>query len=132
VGPARINQMKSTVEFESPSKELSPKRIAIIGDIQRTLTVERIIGREQNDDEREKILEDLISSNPDLILMLGDFVATCHDKSGWEYFDKITAKIKEKNIPTLGILGNHEYLGKAYFMDKNMPRLVGYFRLKKA
>ena len=39
--------------------------------------------------------------------------------------------VVRKIIDEIVLVGNHEYLGKAYFMDKNMPRLVGYFRLKK-
>lgn len=40
--------------------------------------------------------------------------------------------VVRKIIDELVLVGDHEYLGKCYFVNNNMPRLVAYFRLKKA
>lgn len=39
--------------------------------------------------------------------------------------------IVRKVIDELVLVGEHEYLGKAYLVGKNGPRLMAYFRLKK-
>ncbi len=39
--------------------------------------------------------------------------------------------VVRKIIDELVLVGDHEYLGKAYMTNKNIPRLFAYFRLKK-
>lgn len=39
--------------------------------------------------------------------------------------------IVRKIVDELVLVGPHEYLGKAYLMNNNLPRLIAYFRLKK-
>lgn len=36
-----------------------------------------------------------------------------------------------KIVDELVLVGQHEYLGKVYVVNKNVPRLMGYFRLKR-
>ncbi len=90
---------------------VAPKRIAVVGDTQRTgLLEQRFLGRRQNDAEREAVLAAIAAQRPDMLLIVGDQVVSGDDED-WAYFDRIMAPIREAAIPTLGMLGNHDYDG---------------------
>lgn len=92
------------------SKDLKPKSIAIVGDVQRTSLAElSFMGRGQYDEEREAILNAIADDKPDLLLMLGDQVVTGDDESQWAYFDQCMSRVNAAEIPVHSILGNHDY-----------------------
>lgn len=92
--------------------ELRPRTIAVVGDVQRTGTLElTLLGRRQNDREREAILRGIAADKPDMLLMLGDQVVLGDDDRAWPYFDRIMAPIHEADIPVMAMLGNHDYEG---------------------
>ncbi len=89
---------------------LEPKRIAIVGDVQRTSIAEvSFMGRKQNDPEREAVLRAIAGDRPDMVLMLGDQVVEGDDDNEWSYFDRIMSPINDAGIPVRSILGNHDY-----------------------
>lgn len=94
------------------SEGAAPRTIAIVGDTQRTGLLERgLLGRRQNDEERETVLRAIAGERPDMLLMLGDQVVA-GDDSDWEYFDQIIAPVRAAEIPTMALLGNHDYDGE--------------------
>lgn len=91
--------------------EALPPHIALLGDTQETLFFERVIGREHNVTESKVLMDDLARTNPERLFMLGDAVAYGSSKNDWKFFDQLIKPIREKSIPTEGILGNHDYWG---------------------
>jgi Icc-related predicted phosphoesterase len=85
------------------------KCITIVGDTQRTLAVERVIGREQNDAERSRIVAAIVQEKPDLLVHLGDVVAMGAVADEWRRFDELFAPIRAAEIPVLPVIGNHDY-----------------------
>ncbi|MBS1912223.1 MAG: metallophosphoesterase [Bacteroidetes bacterium] len=91
---------------------LAPKRVAIVGDVQRTGMLEMLLlGRHQNDAERVAVLRAIAEEGPEMLLMLGDQVVT-GDGRAWEYFDSIMTPVRRAGIPVHGMLGNHDYEGE--------------------
>ncbi len=97
------------VYLDGPGDPSRP--IAIVGDTQRTMWIERLQLREQNDPERRKIVEDIARQRPGLVTVIGDLVAFGSLRSQWDSFDDLMAPIRERGIPLLPALGNHDYWG---------------------
>lgn len=85
------------------------KSITVVGDLQRTSVFGRAIGREQNDEEKEKIIHSIDSLHPGLLIILGDMVFQGSDNEMWKDFDSLIYPIKRDSIHTSVILGNHDY-----------------------
>ena len=93
-------------------QEQKPTTILIcaIGDLQRTSGAERnFLSRGENEVEREKIIKEVASSKPDLLLLLGDQVSDAADASEWSYFDGVTKPLRDAGIKTIAVRGNHDY-----------------------
>jgi 3',5'-cyclic AMP phosphodiesterase CpdA len=98
--------------------------IAVIGDTQRTLLLERfVLRREQNDAERVRLLADLVASEPDLLVHLGDAVAIGGRTADWTRFDRLTATLVQAGIPVFPVVGNHDRWGSS-------RRAMGHFRAR--
>jgi hypothetical protein len=92
-----------------PSEDTST--IFIVGDVQRTGFWERVLFREQNDSERNRLMSEIGKEMPSAVIFLGDCVATGGDEKCWEMFDALTATIRGRSIPAFEVVGNHEYAG---------------------
>ena len=86
-----------------------PRPLVLVGDTQRTAIPETLIGREQNDAERARIVEAIVAEAPALLVILGDLVFDGSSPSHWSRFDTLTEPIRDADIPVLAVLGNHEY-----------------------
>lgn len=86
------------------------KRIAVIGDQQRTSWVE--FWKESNTQHAE-IVTKAMAQRPDALLLLGDHVFWSSSKGDWEFFDEIMQPVHALGIPVFPLFGNHEYLGDA-------------------
>jgi 3',5'-cyclic AMP phosphodiesterase CpdA len=83
--------------------------LVLIGDTQRTMLAERLIGREQNEMAQRALIEKLArEERPALVVHLGDLVSWGSSSSEWEYFDRLLAPI---TAPIHPVLGNHDYWG---------------------
>lgn len=82
-------------------------KIAVVGDLQRTSLLE--FWREQNDNERSRIVAHIAAGKPDLLVMLGDLVFNGSSKSQWEDFDILMRPVRDSAIPALSAVGNHEH-----------------------
>ncbi len=85
--------------------------VALVGDMQRTTVWELMVGREQNDIEREKIIKNIAIEKPGALILLGDMVANGSDTNTWLYLRNLLKPIMKENIPIIPVLGNHEYWG---------------------
>lgn len=83
--------------------------IALLGDTQETMLVERAVGREHNLLESKILVNDLAANAPQRLFMLGDSVSVGSLASDWEKFDKLMTPLLHKSISVEGILGNHDY-----------------------
>lgn len=84
------------------------KRIAVIGDQQRTSWIE--FWKESNT-QHAQVVKSAMAQKPDALLLLGDQVFWTSSKGDWEFFDEIMQPVHESGIPVFPLFGNHEYLG---------------------
>ncbi len=97
--------------FAAPP-EVAHGALALVGDLQRTLWMERLIGREQNDAERAAIVADLAAARPGLLVVLGDATSDGDSRSAWQEFDELMAPVRAAGIPALLVPGNHDCWGR--------------------
>ena len=83
--------------------------LTLLGDTQRTLFIERLVGREQNDAERAALVTDLLLQKPGLVVVLGDLTSAGGSRSRWDDFDELFAPLRAAGVPVLALLGNHDY-----------------------
>ncbi|GAC1596608.1 MAG: hypothetical protein NVS4B10_05730 [Myxococcales bacterium] len=100
------------VRYAEPDRDAA-RPLALLGDPQRTLWFERLIGREQNDGARAALVRDLAAQRPGLVVLLGDLTAAGASQSAWEQFDELFAPLSAAGVPMLALLGNHDYWGGA-------------------
>ena len=94
-------------------------RMILIGDLQRTLLIERLFGREQNDAERIRILEAAADEATDETTaeaateywFLGDLVDVGGLTASWNFFDRCAQRIFAKPQSKFALFGNHDYWG---------------------
>jgi Icc-related predicted phosphoesterase len=99
--------------------------IAILGDLQRTSLWELMMGREQNDNERERIIAEIRKEDPSLLILLGDLVYDGGSRDQWIYFDNLMEPLKD--YPVLTVLGNHEYYSSGH--GTTSPFITERFKL---
>jgi len=105
---------RAAVGPEGTVEELAAPRnlIAVFGDTQRTLLVERLFfWREQNDVERERVIAAVAADRPDLLVHLGDAVDDGSSAGSWAGYDQLMRPVTDAGIPVLLALGNHDYWG---------------------
>ena len=100
-----------TETLSSQRRESTPARLVVVGDTQRTSLAERLIGREQNDHERARVLEYIAEERAPILIHLGDMVFDASDAAEWKRFDELVRPIRDTGTTILGVLGNHEYWG---------------------
>ena len=104
IEPGRLVVHHDTITIDSWPKELSGLRIAMIGDVHADT---RFI----NEAKLQRIVELTNAENPDLIVLLGDFIRGSGDNS--EHVEpEVTARyLKSLHAPlgVYGVLGNHDW-----------------------
>lgn len=96
--------------------------LVLIGDTQRTLAVERLIGREQNDAERTRLFEAAARERPGAYFFLGDMVGWGASRRQWRAFDELAKGILSGGTKSLAMFGNHDYLGGRRSAEANLVR----------
>lgn len=93
-------------------REVSEGSIAVVGDLQRANWVEHLLmGREQNDDERLRLVAALAKERPSMVVLLGDLVFKGGSCDDWTTLDNVLAPVRKLHVPVLAVLGNHDYRG---------------------
>jgi hypothetical protein len=103
------SEASSNGEFLAPG---ATGPLLLIGDLQRTHPVERIIGREQNHQARARLIAQMVRERPAGIVLLGDLVfdgSSCED---WRFFEALLWPLRRAAIPLLPVLGNHDIWGR--------------------
>lgn len=80
----------------------------VVGDLQRTAPFLEF-WREQNDEERARVVQAIAGVRPDLLLITGDCVFDGASDGQWEAFDQLTGPLRAASIPAITAFGNHEY-----------------------
>jgi 3',5'-cyclic AMP phosphodiesterase CpdA len=94
----------------TPVRNLQPKKICIIGDIQGTSGAEEmLLARSDNADVRTRIVQAVVDEHPDMLLLLGDQIALGENESDWVLFDQTISPVIQAKIPTYALRGNHDY-----------------------
>lgn len=113
----------STIGYTTPiyhtlqcslNKNDSSNSFILIGDTQRTGWLEStFLFRESNDSVQFELFRSIstLEDEPAFIVHLGDMVFDGSDNEDWIYFDSSTKPIRNKGIPIVPVLGNHEYFG---------------------
>jgi len=81
----------------------------VVGDLQRTSWMK--FWREQNDTERELLVQALARERPAFIVSLGDLVFDGASRRQWGQLDQWLAPLRRARIALWPVLGNHEYWG---------------------
>ena len=107
----QLSPINSTFLQDSLTTHRENVPIALVGDLQRTTVWELMIGREQNDAERKKIISEIALEEPAALILLGDMVSNGSDINEWNYLSDLLKPVLNENIPVIPVLGNHEYWG---------------------
>jgi hypothetical protein len=97
--------------------EAEGKAIAIIGDLQQTSGLVRLVRRrEDNRVEQRRLIDDLAARTDELaaLVILGDLVYTARSARHWENFDGLVEPFVG-SMPILPAIGNHDY--PCYFIQ---------------
>jgi 3',5'-cyclic AMP phosphodiesterase CpdA len=94
-------------------------RVCLVGDTQRTTLWE--FWRERNNQERKLVLGAILDRDPAFVINLGDLTAYGSSAAHWREFDLNHRLFRERRIPYLPILGNHEFYGQ------NQKALANFF-----
>jgi hypothetical protein len=94
-GPAQIDQTKN--------------HFCIVSDTQKTSRWE--FWRERNERERKLILDGILKSDPAFVINLGDLTTRGSSDKHWQEFDESHKALRERQIPYIPVLGNHEFYG---------------------
>ena len=83
---------------------------SVVADVQRTSLWDHFLyGRESSDAERELLVAEIAARRPGLLVITGDLVADGSSPAQWADFDRLCAPLREKRIPVIAAIGNHEY-----------------------
>ena len=124
------NKNNFLINYEKPKASVpiySSQPLAIVGDLQRTSFYELLIGREQNDSERTKIVYAIADENPAAFVILGDMVFDGSNSKDWEIFNSLIKPITKKNIPIFPVIGNHDYWGNNNKAMRNLAKQFPVF-----
>lgn len=105
----QIGQMPSLFYAGFSEINSSKKHFILVGDTQSTSHWE--FGRERNDRERKRIIDEITRCDPAFVIHLGDLTTRGSSKKHWQEFDDFHKEFREKKIPFFPILGNHELYG---------------------
>ncbi len=98
---------------------------AVIGDTQRTMRYQLLMGREWNNHaERTLLVEDIARRSPACLIIGGDLVCYGQLDSDWRYFDSVMAPLRASGVPILPVVGNHDYF---VTRGRSLPRLRSRF-----
>ncbi len=101
--------------------DLMPKvRLAIVGDTQRVLPIERLaFGRESNDEGRRRIAQAILAEPLDAIVHLGDLTGSASD---WGRFDQAYPPNALSSKPVHICRGNHDCGGPLFGSPREFNR----------
>jgi predicted MPP superfamily phosphohydrolase len=97
--------------FAPMPAEVAGQHFSVVGDLQGTMLVERLVCREDNRAERQQLLPEIARTRPAFVVMLGDLVSWGASASDWSELDEQTTLLRRMNVGVLAVPGNHDYYG---------------------
>jgi Icc-related predicted phosphoesterase len=100
-----------------PELDVDDKAIAIIGDLQQSSLLARLVRhRENNAEAQQRLITDLRGhiDEFDALVIVGDLVFAARSARHWAHFDSLVAPFAER-MPVLPAIGNHDY--PCYFVE---------------
>lgn len=83
--------------------------VVLYGDVRPRLAAE--VWRKDSTRERLAVIDRIADEQPDLVINSGDLVADGWNTADWAQFDRETAPLRERGIPYVAGLGNHDLTG---------------------
>lgn len=83
--------------------------VVFVGDTQSTLSVERLVGREDNTSARTRLLRELGSVDASNVVFLGDLVARQTAKN-WSVLDPCLEALCQRDVRVAAAVGNHDLM----------------------
>lgn len=118
----------------SLTTQAQQKVIAFISDTQAPMTVEKIWLKPHNNQEATgKLFEDILTTMPTQLFILGDVVSLGYQKKKWLAMDEYLTQCRISGISVSAILGNHDVMGNGAkgerLFQQRFPNHVrtGYF-----
>ncbi|RME03873.1 MAG: hypothetical protein D6805_04875 [Planctomycetota bacterium] len=88
------------------------KTFVVLGDPQQTSWWETtFLQRSNNRKVTTRLFQFIAAEQPDFVALLGDLVFYGANHSNWTDFDLFAQPLQKRGIPTLTVLGNHDYFG---------------------
>jgi 3',5'-cyclic AMP phosphodiesterase CpdA len=107
--PANLEMKEKPVYAGFAEIDPAKNHLILVGDTQGTSQWE--FWRERNDRERRLIVDEIARQDPAFAVNLGDLTTQGSSAKHWQEFDDLHAALREKRIPYLPILGNHDVYG---------------------
>jgi Icc-related predicted phosphoesterase len=98
----------------------SSVQFILVGDAQMRSGFE--FWREQNATAVKAVLEQVAQEHPAFACFLGDNVFFGSSSNGWSTFDSLTRPIRDREIPMISVMGNHDYYGSTSTSRANFFR----------
>ncbi len=99
-------------------------RIIFLGDPQQTLWIEKLLGREDNAEERTELFASLskecLAKKPDAVFFLGDLVGIGTSSRHWAEFSELIQPLRNQKIPLFTAIGNHDYFAFTKISLRNL------------
>ncbi|HQY60416.1 MAG: metallophosphoesterase [Myxococcales bacterium] len=92
---------------------MTDARAIFVGDTQATLWLERLIGREDNSDERARLLDLVAALDAEVAIFLGDLVAR-QSRTAWQIVDGCLARLRARGVRLAACAGNHDLFPFAF------------------
>jgi 3',5'-cyclic AMP phosphodiesterase CpdA len=109
--------------------QATKNRFILVGDTQGTSHWE--FWRERNDRERKLIVNEIIKREPAFVIHLGDLTTRGSSEKHWQQFDDMHKECREKKIPYVPILGNHDFYGNNKKAQQNYFERFPYLERRR-
>jgi hypothetical protein len=97
--------------FKKIDSSKNDKKIVFVSDTQEPIWIETfLLDRNNNENARDLIFEEIIKNRPNKVIHLGDIVAFGYKDDSWKPIDNYLKKFLENDIQFYPTLGNHELL----------------------
>jgi hypothetical protein len=97
--------------FEKTNSSKNDKEIVFVSDTQEPIWIETfLLDRNNNEQARDLIFNEIIKKKPNKVIHLGDIVAFGYKDDSWKPIDNYLKKFLENDIQFYPTLGNHELL----------------------
>ena len=118
-----ISRVMASGQSGQRSQHEAGNEIDFISDTQQPMTVEKIrLRANHNIKATSLLLADILQQKPRAVYILGDVVAVGSRDHKWVAMDRFLGDCKKNDIPTYGLLGNHDVMWRRRKGEANFQR----------